>query len=245
MLLEGILRNYMRNLKVSLLFGLLLIFVSFFSIFQNTAFTSGTVFVEYNALQNPLSFAIELLIILAYLVFFSLFISLIVLAVRKELSKVRIEYYLTEMVQKFTLKIFWFYLIFSVASIVLASAFISAGIPPILINLILMVVWAAFMFMPQAIVIDERPLIESVEENFYFINKNPRSFALAFVAGLVFVTLLPLIEYALDLMTPGLFIGRFVSLFLFLVFVIPFHETLKTYLYMLKFDLIRRTEFIS
>jgi len=54
-----------------------------------------------------------------------------------------------------------------------------------------------------------------------------------------------LLEYMLDMFFLRFFVGEFVTLLLTLVFVVPFMEITKTYFYMLKFNLIKRSELVK
>jgi len=106
----------------------------------------------------------------------------------------------------------------------------------------LLIISLALLFVPQAIVVDEVGVLDAVRESFDFIKKYPGSFFRVVMTGTVLVALVLLIEFALDFLVLDFLPGRFVSAFLLLVFVVPFLEAMKTYVYMLKFDLVRKSE---
>ena len=113
MILKSALREYQENFRVALSFGLLLVFVpvlllEFFQS-QNIFFSSGSFFAEF-ALTSPTVMIPEIILVVFFYVLYSLFVSLMVFGVRKNLSKVRVEYYLSEMMKKFSTKIFIFFL---------------------------------------------------------------------------------------------------------------------------------------
>ncbi|MEM0360308.1 MAG: hypothetical protein QXK06_03155 [Candidatus Diapherotrites archaeon] len=248
MILENSWKEYLSNFRAALAFGLLLFFVPFFMLdffaSQNIFFSSGSFFLEYNV-AAPAVLLVEFALLSVFLVFFAFFLSLIVFGVRKNLSKVRVEYYLAEMIQKFSLKIFlffWFYLLAFFVFGLLVSIFIGPAFTVLLVSIILLVFSLFALFVPQAIVVDEVSTTDAFKESALFIAKNPRSFLTVVCLGIVLTTAVILLEYALDFLAIWLLPGRFVSIIIFLVFVVPFLEVLKTYIYMMKFDLVKMSE---
>ncbi len=238
MFLEKVLQEYLSNFKAALGFGLLLVFVALFSFFPNTVVGSGTIFAEYNPADSLFLVAL-ILFSLLYLVFYSLFISVIILAVRRDLSKVKIQYYISEMLKKFTLKIFTFYTFLFVFLFLLSLIFEFFGIGLILSSLVALLVSLLTLFVPQSIVVDEIKIREAFSNNIEFMLKNPKHFFSVIIVGSILLALVLLVEFAFD---PVFLSGRFVSLLLVMVFVVPFMEVMKTYLFMQKFDLIKNFE---
>jgi len=242
MILENAFKQYKMNFKASLAFGLLLVFVLLFSVFPNTFIGSGSIFLEYSFPVNLLAFGVELFAFIVFMVFYSFFVSLIVFSVKRNLSTVKLHFYLNEMIQKFTSRIFLFNFLFSLVLIFFAAALVVLGVHILAVNLILLAAAIAFIFVPQAIVVDEPSIRRAIFNNFEFILENPRSVALIVVVGSVLVGITLLIEFAFDFFQ---LVGRYVSLLIMLVFVLPFMETLKTYLYLFKYDLIKNPETIQ
>ncbi len=241
MLLEKCFREYVSNFRLALLFGLLLVFVPFFAAFPNIQFSSGTLSIEYAGV--PLQFLLaEFVLVALFLAFFSFFVSLVVLAVRKDLSKIRVEFYLSEMLKKFALKIFAFFFLYSLALFFLGFGLVLAGANLFLANAVLFVVSLPFVFVPQAVVIDEVSLPQAVMESVSFTWRNFRSFLFVFFAGSVLIALVLLVSFGVDLVATRLFAGEYLAMLVSMVFIVPFVEILKTYAYMLKFDLIKRSE---
>lgn len=248
MILENAFREYLANIRAALAFGLLLLFVPVFLLgffqSQNLFFSSGSFFAEYNT-ASPEVLALEFVLVVFFLVFYSFFVSLVVFGVRKDLSKVRVEYYLAEMIKKFTVKVFLFFLLYSI--VMFAAGFILVlALEPLtgvlLGSLLLLIVSLFFMFVPQAIVVDEVGVWDALRESVEFISKNVHSFFTVIAVGSALLAVIVLLEFALDFLFLAFLPGRFVSVFLLLVFLVPFIETLKTYLYMFKFDLVKKSE---
>ncbi|MCX6802613.1 MAG: hypothetical protein NT067_05905 [Candidatus Diapherotrites archaeon] len=248
MILENSWKEYLANARAAIAFGLLLFFVPFllldFFASQNMFFSSGSFFIEYN-IVNPAVFIVEFVLASIFLFFFAFFVSLIVFGVRKNLSKVRVEYYLAEMVRKFSVKIFvffWLYMVAFFAFGFLAVTFMEPASGILLVSLALLALSLLFMFVPQAIVVDEVGIADAVRESAGFIAKNISSFLMVLGIGVALTAGVLLLEYALDFIALDVLPGRFVSVIILLVFVVPFLEVLKTYMYLMKFDLVKMSE---
>ncbi|MBN1941531.1 MAG: hypothetical protein JW772_05110 [Candidatus Diapherotrites archaeon] len=242
MLLANAFRQYKANFKTALVFGLLLVFAPIAFFLGNSFLSSGTVFFDYNlSLANPLQLLFSLAFLVFYLFFYSFFVSIIVFSVRKDLSTLRFNYYLSDMLHKFAFKTFLFLLGFVVILFLLATLLFFFAVPASITAFALFIVSAALLFVPQAIVIDEEGIRYSVYSNFDFIVKNFFSFAYVIVTAILLLAVIQLVELGLDYV---LQVGAYVSLVISLVFVVPYLEILKTYVYMLKYDLVKTPELL-
>lgn len=246
MVLAKAFAEYITNIKVALLFALLLLFVPVFIIpfFGSGIFiSSGTLFLEYLLSQYSI---IQILLAIIFLAPFSFFISLIVFSVRRDLSKVKVEFYLDEMIKKFSSRLFIFYSLLFLLFFGISLAVSTAGAYAILIAYIAMlIIGLLFLFVPQAIVVDERSLSNALFESVSFVRRNPKYVLIVLFVGSALLVIVAFIEYLLDLFLIELFVGEFVALLLTLTFIVPFIEVLKTYLYMLKFHLIKKSESVG
>lgn len=248
MLLRNCIGQYAANIKTVAIFAILLVFVIAFSSFENIFVNSGTMLLDYNVSYiSPLLLAAEAGLIALFLLLYSFFVSIIVFDVRRSLSKVKLHIYLVEMIRRFTLRIFAFYAVFylaSFAAVIGVSALAgAAGFPASAAiagaGLLVLAASLCFLFVPQAVVIDEEGLRHALLSNFEFLASHPRYFVIAAAVGSGLLALLQLLEFAVDQFA---LVGSFVSLFLMIVFVLPFVEVLKTYLYMMRFDIIKEQE---
>ncbi len=232
---------YLRNFKAAVIFALLLVSVVFFSSFSNIFVSSGTIFLAYSLSLPEIGLLLsQLLGVIAFLLFYSFFVTVIVFSVRKELSAVKLSYYITEAIKKFSFKLFGFFVFFALALYLLQLIFISLSLPAWLSALVMLVLAAAFLFVPQAIVVDEQGLLHSLQENFEFISKHPKTLALVLIVGAVLLAALQIIEFQAD---KAFLLGNYFSLFIAMLFVQPFLEVMKTYFYIVdKFSLIREHE---
>lgn len=229
--------SYKKNLSTAFAFALLLVFVLPFILLSNVFISSGTILIDYGFLSElNLELVILLVFTLLFLYFYSLFVCLMVFAVRKDLSQVKINYYLDEKIHKFAFKYFRFLVIFTAIAAIVSSILIGQGIPIEIINLVLLVASVSFLFLAQTIVIDEESLRSSVISSWEFIVKDFSSFLFIVVVGLLSVFILQLLEFAIDYF---LLAGNFFSLLISLVLLVPFLEVLKTRVYMHRFDIIK------
>lgn len=233
--------HYTRNFKAAIAFALLLVFVPVFSIFESVFVTGGSMFLDYN-LVDLQQIAIFLIALILFLVFYSFFMSIIIFSVRKDLSKVKLQIYLHEMIQKFTLKLFVFFLAFSLLLYAAVLLLLVLGVDLFAASLLVLALSLFTMFVPQSIVVDEDDVLHAVMNNLEFIGKNPKDFVKLLVVGCVLLALSSLVGELIDIFY---LVGAYVSLLLSLVFVLPFLECMKTRMYMMKFELIRSPQRVS
>ncbi len=233
-------KSYANNFPTALAFSLLLVFLLPFSWLSNAMVSSGTVMIGYGFLKEPILESLLLLVLaLAFLFFYSTLICLMVLSVRRDLSHVKMNYYLSEKIHKFGYKYFRFLAIFTVIAAILAAILVEFSVPVLLINLALLVFSAVFLFLPQTIVVDEESLGASVLSNWAFIAKDPLSFIYVLFLGTLAVFLLAILEFAVDSVFP---VGNYLSLIIALLVLVPLLEVVKTQIYMKRFSLIARYE---
>lgn len=235
MVLRLALKDYLENFKLNLLFGVLLIF-SFIALFENIFVGSGSIFLEYNlASVDFLVLIVELLSIIVFLVFYSLFLSFLIFNVRNKLNQVRMHYYLKEKLHKFGFALALFFVLYFLVFYFLSSLLVFLSIPLILINAVLSVITVLLLFVPQSIVVDEGKIIHSIQNSTEFLSKNQLTVLKVIFMSVIFLLILPLIEFLFDFV---FLTGNYVSLLISLFFVVPFIEIVKTRLYMKKFGLV-------
>jgi hypothetical protein len=240
-LYEQVRKLYLDNFRLSLSFSILLVFVFFFIQFNNTALLNGTIFFDYSF--TALSVHVLAAQVIAWLVFlamYSILLTLLLLGVRHDLSRVRIGKYLKEMVQAFSIKMLVYFILLSVLFILVMFLGQWAGLDIIWVNVLLWLVSLAFLFVPQSLVVDEKPILDAIETNFYVIVSNPKDFLLVVIVSSFLVGLLPVIEYFFASL--GIW-GGVIGIIVMFVFIIPSLEILKTLLYMRRFELVRGHEY--
>ncbi len=240
-LIQQVFRQYKENLKLSLSFSILLVFIFFFLRFSNIALLNGTLFFDYSFAPLGLEVIVaEMLAGFVFIAMYSILLTLLLLAVRNDLSHIKVRFYLREMVQKFFVTVFLYFVLLSVLFVALVTIGVWFSLPLIWINLILLILSLSLIFVPQSLVVDEKPISESIQSNWYVIRSHPMDFLLVVVISMVAVGILPLIEAGVDYFV---YAGRYVTVLLMFVVIIPFIEILKTILYMNRFELVRGHEY--
>ncbi|HLC78868.1 MAG TPA: hypothetical protein VJG83_00420 [archaeon] len=233
-------RAYADNFSTALAFALLLVFVLPFGAISNSFISSGTVLLGYGFLNQPLLDSIILLLLATvFLFFYSILICLMVLAVRRDVSSVKTNYYLSEKIHKFAVKYFKFLAVFTIICALLSSVLVELNVPIVLVNVVIFALSAIFLFLPQTIVVDEEGLGASILTNWEFIAKNVPSFVFLLLFGIFSVFVVVVFEFAVDYFFA---FGSFISLLFSLVVLVPFLEVLKTMIYMKRFSIIERYE---
>ncbi len=245
-MLAKVFEKYVANIKVALLFALLLAFVPVFVLpFLNAGIfvSSGTIFIELRIFKY---LPVLILLAIIYLAIFSFFISLIVFSIRRDLSSVKVEFYLDEMISKFSSRLFAFYsLMLVVFYLALLFATTLTPLTALLIYFLVFLISFLLMFVPQALVVDERNLRGAIVESIHFVKRYPKESLTALFVGSALLLLLALFEFLLDRLVLEFLFAEFITLIFALVFVVPFMEVLKTYLYMLKYHLIKKSELLG
>lgn len=240
-LVEQVFRQYRENLKLSLSFSILLVFIFFFLRFSNVALLNGTLFFDYSFAPLGIEVVVaEMLAVLVFVAMYSILLTLLLLAVRNDLSHIKVRFYLREMVQRFFLTVFLYFVMLSILFVALVTIGVWLNLPLILVNIILLIISLSLIFVPQSLVIDEKPIVESIQNNWYVIRAHPMDFLLVVVLSMVAVGILPLIEALVD---SFVYAGRYITILLMFVVIIPFIEILKTILYMNRFELVRGHEY--
>ncbi len=233
--LQLALRDYLENIRMNLLFGVLLVF-AFFSLFENIFVGSGSIFLEYNLfLVDPLVLLVEIISIIVFLVFYSLFVSFLIFNIRNKMNKVRLNYYLREKLDKFGFTLTLFFVLFFVLFYLAYSLLVFFGVPLLAVNFVLFFVSLLFLFVPQSVVVDEYRLSHAVQNSTEFLLRNPLTVLKIVFMSFVFLLILPLIEFVFDFV---FLLGNYVSLVVCLFVLVPFIEIVKTRLYMKKFGLV-------
>ncbi|MBS3061181.1 MAG: hypothetical protein J4215_01200 [Candidatus Diapherotrites archaeon] len=239
MVLVRSIQAYFENIVTSIIFVLMGVFGFFFILLSDFYLSSGNVFLEYGFWNSPLlDVVVSLALIFISLAFFCVFCAAVIFAVRADLTKVKFLHYVTEKLPRFSMELFEFYFLLFVAELVIGSVLLSLGVPNVVVALVLLVLNAVLVFVPQSIVVDELSWVDAVGFNLNFVATNPGTTLWVWLAGIIMVGALPFIELFFDRFD---FAGRFVSLFVALLIVVPLYETMKTVAFMTKFGLVKES----
>ncbi len=230
--------EYRNNLKVMLSFGMLFIFVILFLFFQQFFLSSGTVFLIFN--ESILSI-LGLILGLVFLYFLSFFISLTIYSIKRDVQHMNFDGYWNELMKKSAVKIFLMYFFTSIIVYVLSIIGLYFSIS-LLTAIVSFVIVALVMYVPQSVILDGADLKQAIEESVSFWKNNFLLSVLIILIGSALMFVIVLLEFLLELvLLPGIFL----SFILVLVFLVPFIEQMKSYAFVLKFDLIKQPEVLS
>ena len=231
--------EYITNYRIALGFGILLVFVIFFAQFSGLYISSGSIFMEYNLMQqNFFTILPQIGAILIYLAMFSTFVTLLVFAVKNDLNVTKRIYYFTEKMQKFGARVFVFYAIMIAALSLLGALLIAGGASTVVTALILLVVSLPFIFVVQALIVEECSLRNAILYNFEFISENIDTAVYVIVISAALLAGLQIAEFYFDSFALS---GKFVSLLIMLVLIVPLIEILKTVAYIVqKFTILNK-----
>jgi hypothetical protein len=230
--------EYKSNIKVMLSFGVLFVF-SFLFLFLNQFFlSSGTIFIAYTeSLISILGFILALV----FLFFFSFFVSLTVYSIKRDVQHMNFDIYWNQVMKNVSSKVFLYYFFLAVITYVLMLSGLYFG-QSLIALIIVLIISALSMYVPQSVILDETDLRQAIKESLIFWKNNFILSVLILLIGSAFLFIITLIEFALEvLMLPGIIVS-----FLFvLVFLVPFIEQMKSYAFVLKFNLIKQSEELS
>ncbi|MDD3083662.1 MAG: hypothetical protein PHP82_01430 [Candidatus ainarchaeum sp.] len=238
LVLNKSIEEYKNNIKVAFSYGILFIFVILFLFFNQFFLSSGTVHLIYN---ESIITIFGLLLGLIFLYFFSFFVSLTVYSTKRDVQRMDFDIYWNVLLKNVSVKIFVFYFFLSllIYTILLLGLYFNFLLISSLISLIIS---SLLMYVPQSIVLDEKKLFFAIKESLLFWKNNFLLSIIIIFLGAIILSLIILIEFALELLfLPGVI----VSFVLVLIFLVPFIEQLKSYAFVLKFNLIKQSEVLS
>ncbi|MDO8625206.1 MAG: hypothetical protein Q7R47_03920 [Candidatus Diapherotrites archaeon] len=236
MVLLRSLSAYTENFVTSVIFLLLGLLVFLFALLSTFFLSSGNVFLEFGFWNAPLAdILLGLCLAVVSVALFSVFSAAMIFAVRSDLGSVRFAQFVSDKLPRFAMELFEFYLVLLIAELVISVVLSALGFPGILIALVLLVLNALLVFVPQSVIVDELSWDHAVAFNLHFIRENFSTTLLVWVAGAVLVGLLPIVELFFDKFD---FLGQFVSLAVALVIVVPLFETIKTVAFMTKSGIV-------
>jgi hypothetical protein len=235
LILSRAMEEYRANLKVMISFGVLFLFLFLFVFFEQFSLSAGTVFLSFNPSVLTI---IGLLLGLIFLYVFSFFIALTVYSVKRDVQHMSFDTYWNFLMKQASLKIFLFYFAFAIFTYVISSIGLFFGVAQITM-IICFIVSMILMYVPQSIVLDEARVKESVVKSIEFWFSNVfTSLAITFI-GAVLILVIIVLEFALEFFAlPGVVL----SFLIMMIIIVPFVEQMKSYAFVMKYNLIKQTE---
>jgi len=227
--------EFKENSKVSLSFAVLFIFVAFFLFFEQFFISSGSVFLS---IDTSILGIIGIIVGLVFLYAFSFFVSLAVYSIQRDIHRLSLDDYWNVLLKDASLKIFFFYLFFSVICYfgLIVGLYFGLILP---IVVLLLIISSLLMYVPQSIVFEEKSIYDAMIESVSFWRSNFVLSILILLTSSVLLFVIILFEFIIDILG---FPGAIVSFALLMICLVPFNEQMKSYAYILKCELIRAPE---
>ncbi|MDD3178201.1 MAG: hypothetical protein PHR26_01650 [Candidatus ainarchaeum sp.] len=226
-------KKYFENLKISLLFGVLFIFILFlinpiFSLF------GGTLNISYNILNIDIfSIIFGIIAVLILIFIYSLIQTMIIYKIGKDYN-ISENIKFNEIKDPFykLLKFNWilFLLIYGI-SVVLYDLNLLNNI---IINILFLIITISLWFVPQIIIIQKEKTPIAMYYSIIYWKNNWQHLITLFLTSFILI----LIANILDALFKEI-LGIIISTAYFVLFVIPFIEILKTEIYLNKYKLLK------
>lgn len=235
LILKRSIEEYQANMRVILSFGMLLAFLFLFVFFEQFYLASGTAFLSFDL---SIFSIFGILLGLFFLYVFSFFITLTVYSVKRDVQRMDFDTYWGVLMKKAAFKIFLFYLVLAILLFVISS--ISLFFGTVVIGIVAsFIISMLLMYVPQSIVLDDVGVSQATIKSIEFWLANPITSLLILIIGAVLIFVLMIIEFVLELfLIPGVIL----SFIVILIGIVPFLEQMKSYAFVLKYNLIRETE---
>jgi len=166
--------------------------------FVSTYLSGGAGFVRFTSLIfdfNMLELLVVIAIFLASLLLMSLFVVSVVSIVKFKETLDHIGFTrIAASFSKHILKVFVFFVIISFVSVGVGALLAWIGVPSVIIQTLLFIILAAFIFTPQIMVLENFPLVVSMEDSVKFIKEQPLSLIWFVVFGCLSIFLITLLE---------------------------------------------------
>ena len=207
----------------------------------STYISGGAGFLRFSSLIFDLSLTEILLLSLIFLVsllLMSLFVVSVISIVKfKEtldhigFTKIALSF------ARYVLKVFLFFIIISVVTIGLGTLLVFFNVPALLTQVLILIIWAAFIFTPQIMVLENFPLVVSMEDSVKFIKEQPLSLFWYLLFGCICLFLMTILEIYLA----GYFtlMHKIITLLLTTFIFLPMLQIFAALLYVRRYGVAR------
>lgn len=234
--------TFFETLNLVALFGFLVFAVMLFVLSFFTYAVGGAGFLRYSDLLSGAislsEFAIFLVVTVVSVIalaFLSVAVTLIV-KLRRSLDDIGFVKMLS-LFPKYWHKLSVAYLFLGAVTILIGMVFTVASLPAFATALTMLLLWAFFIFLPQSIVLKEHSIVDAMRDSVKFCTKKPVAVILTYVATLLLLISLIVMEVLIGQLKIFWITPLFSSFILFIL-VIPLLEIFKANLYLTKYKLL-------
>ncbi len=236
------LEAYFESLSLISVFGFLVFAVMLFLLSMSSYVVVGAGFIRYAdvlAGTVPPSDAVIFLLVgivsLFSLSFLSTAVTLIV-KLRRSMDDINFMKLLVKF-PRYVLRLMIAWGAIGVASFLVGLVFNAASLPPALSALAMLLMWAFFIFLPQALILHDKEFVPALKESTYYCLKKPAGVIIYYLLATFFLLIMLALDVGLG--QTGIFwLPVLVNTLLLFIFVIPYLEVLKANLYLTRYKLL-------
>ena len=201
----------------------------------------GGGFIRFSSIifdMTLLQAVVLIVVTLVSLLLLSFFVSAVisVVKVKETLDEVTFER-VKALFPKYVWRIFFFFLLIGVVSILIGTFLDFIYAPRFLTHLILAAVWLAVVFTPQILILEDLPLGKAINDTLTFVRNSPIALVWYVVFGLLCLFFLALLEVALGLVL--VWEHHIITVILVSMLVLPLLEILGAELYIRRYHISR------
>lgn len=241
-LLTDSLETYFESLSLITVFGFLVFAVMLFLLGVFTYVVVGAGFIRYTdvlAGTIPASEAIIFVLVgivsLFSISFLSTAVTLIV-KLRRSMDDIHFMKLLIKF-PRYVLRLMVAWGVIGIATFLIGLMFTAVGLPSAITALAMLLLWAFFIFLPQAMILHDKEFVAALKESVNYCLKKPAGVLVYYVLTLFFLAILLALDVGLG--QTGIFwLPVLVDTLLLFIFVIPYLEVLKANLYLTRYKLL-------
>lgn len=241
-LLTDSLEAYFESLSLISVFGFLVFAVMLFLLRFFAYVVVGAGFIRYAdvlagtvPIGDALVFALTGIVGLFSVSFLSTAVTMIV-KFRRSMDDIHFAKLLTRFPHYvFRLMLAWGTI--GVATFLIGLVFNAISLPPFFTALAMLLLWAFFIFLPQAMVLHDKEFVPALKDSVSYCLKKPVGVIVYYVLTLVMLCMLLVFDVALG-QTRSFWLPVLVDTLLLFLFVIPYLEVLKANLYLTRYRLL-------
>jgi len=233
---------YFESLSLISVFGFLVFAVMLLLLGMFTYVVVGAGFIRYaDVLAGAIPIADALILAVVGIVslfsvsFLATAVTLIV-KLRRSMDDIQFTKLLVKF-PRYVLRLMIAWGIIGIATFLIGLVFNAVGLPSFLTALAMLLIWAFFIFLPQAMILQDKEFVDALKESASYCIKKPLGVILYYALTIFMLAILLVIDVGLG--QTGIFwLPVLVDTLLLFLFVIPFLEVLKANLYLTRYRLL-------
>ncbi len=241
-LLTDSLEAYFESLSLISVFGFLVFAVMLFLLGFFTYVVVGAGFIRYAdvlagtiPVGDALIFVLVGIVSLFSIAFLSTAVTMVV-KLRRSMDDIHFTKLLIRF-PRFVIRLMIAWGILGAISFLIGLVFNAIGLPSFLTALAMLLVWAFFIFLPQAMILHDKEFVPALKDSVNYCLKKPFGVIVYYIFTIAMLAVLLVLDVGLG--QTGIFwLPVLVNTLLLFLFVIPYLEVLKANLYLTRYKLL-------